>query len=166
MMTAKQNRLQLLAGAGLAAIAVAGLGALTTQLGPWYYSLTLPTWKPPDWLFGPAWTVIFGLAAASGFIALSRSPRHSAVSARILALFAINGTLNILWSVLFFRLHRPDWALLEVLLLWFSIAALMAVISRASRLASLLLLPYLLWVTFAAALNYSVVQLNAPFSPA
>jgi benzodiazapine receptor len=164
MMAAKQNRLQLLAGAGLAAIAVAGLGALTTQLGPWYYSLSLPKWKPPDWLFGPAWTVIFGLAAASGFIALSRSPRHSAVSARILALFAINGTLNILWSVLFFRLHRPDWALLEVLLLWFSIAALMAVISRASKLASLLLLPYLLWVTFAAVLNYSVVQLNAPFS--
>jgi tryptophan-rich sensory protein len=165
MMTAKQNRVQLLAGAGLAAIAVAGLGALTTQLGPWYYSLSLPAWKPPDWLFGPAWTIIFGFAAASGFMALSRSPRHSASSARILALFAINGTLNILWSVLFFRLHRPDWALLEVILLWISIAALIAVISRLSKLASLLLLPYLLWVSFAAVLNYSVVQLNAPFSP-
>jgi translocator protein len=165
MITAKQNRTQLMVGAGLAAIAVGGLGALTTQLGPWYYSLSVPMWKPPDWLFGPAWTVIFGLAAASGFIALSHLPRHSAASARILALFAINGILNILWSALFFRLHRPDWALLEVILLWCSIAALMVVIGRTSKRASSLLLPYLLWVSFAAALNYSVVQLNAPFSP-
>jgi len=159
-----RNRMQLLIGAALAAIAVAGLGALTTQLGPWYYSLTLPSWKPPDWLFGPVWTLIFGLAAASGFIALSNSPRHTRTSARILALFAINGILNILWSALFFRVHRPDWALVEVGLLWLSIAALMIVIGGKSRLASALLIPYLVWVTFAAVLNYSVVRLNAPFA--
>jgi benzodiazapine receptor len=163
MIAARGSRAQLLIGAALAAIAVGGIGALTTQLSPWYYSLNLPSWKPPDWLFGPAWTLIFGLAAASGFIALSHSPRHSPASARILALFAINGILNILWSALFFRLHRPDWALLEVGLLWLSIAGLMLLTGRVSKLASALLLPYLVWVTFAAVLNHAVVKLNAPF---
>jgi tryptophan-rich sensory protein len=147
--------------AALAASLVAGLGALTTDLGPWYYHLTLPRWKPPDWLFGPVWTLIFTLTAISGYLSWSRG-RHDAVSARILALLIINGILNIAWSALFFRLHRPDWALLEVGLLWLSIVALMVMTWRRSQLASWLLLPYLVWVTFATVLNFSVVQLNFP----
>ncbi len=151
-----------MAAAALAALGVGAVGALTTQLGPWYYSLALPSWKPPDWLFGPAWTLIFGLAAMSGYLSWSRAPRNDVSQARILALFAINAMLNISWSVLFFRLHRPDWSLLEVSLLWLSIVALMVMTSRSSRLASLLLLPYLLWVSFAAFLNLSIVRLNGP----
>ncbi|MBS0579159.1 MAG: tryptophan-rich sensory protein [Proteobacteria bacterium] len=146
--------------AALAATGVAAVGALTTELGPWYYNLALPGWKPPDWLFGPAWTLIFGLAAISGYLSWSRAPRNDVLQARIIALFAINALLNIAWSVLFFRLHRPDWALLEVILLWLSIVALMVMTYRSSRLASLLLLPYLLWVSFAGVLNYSIVRLN------
>jgi tryptophan-rich sensory protein len=151
-----------MAAAALAAMAVGAMGALTTELGPWYYNLTLPSWKPPDWLFGPAWTLIFGLAAMSGYLSWSRAPRNDLSQARILALFAINALLNIAWSVLFFRLHRPDWALLEVTLLWASIVALMVMTYRSSRLASLLLVPYLLWVSFAAVLNLSIVRLNGP----
>jgi translocator protein len=153
----------LLLGAALAAISVGGLGALVTELGPWYYGLHKPSWQPPDWLFGPVWTLIFALAALSGFLALSHSPRHTRTSARILSLFAVNGVLNILWSALFFKLHRPDWALVEVGLLWLSIAALIVVTAPESRLASVLLVPYLVWVTFAAVLNYKIVELNAPF---
>jgi benzodiazapine receptor len=148
--------------AGLAACAVAGLGALITELGPWYYELAVPSWKPPDWLFGPAWTFIFGCAAVSGYLSWSKAPRYSANHARVLALFAVNGMLNIAWSVLFFRLHRLDWALLEVALLWLSIVGLMVFTARSSKLASWLLLPDLLWVTFAGALNLELVRLNGP----
>jgi translocator protein len=153
-----------LLAAALLASGVAALGAVVTDLGPWYYHLNLPAWKPPDWAFGPAWTLIFALAALSGYYSYISGPRD-AREARILALFLVNGLLNIAWSVLFFRLHRPDWALLEVALLWLSIVALMGLSMRRSPRASWLLLPYLLWVSFAAVLNYSVVQLNGPVPP-
>ena len=76
---------------------------------------------------------------------------------------SVNAAANILWSVLFFRLYRPDWAFIEVWLLWTSILALLAHLGRASRLAAALLLPYLAWVSTAAYLNYTIIQLNGPF---
>lgn len=145
-----------------AAVAVAGLGGLMTDIGPWYLGLKQPAWKPPDWAFGPAWTVIFALAAASG-VAAWRSAPSRADREWLLALFALNGFLNVLWSLLYFRLRRPDWALLEVGLLWLSVLLLMVVTGRYSRKASLLLAPYLLWILFAAALNWATVRLNGPF---
>lgn len=148
--------------AALAACLVAGLGALLTDIGPWYYALREPPWKPPDWLFGPAWTFIFACAALSGYLCWVKSPPYSPNAARVLALFTINGVLNIAWSLLFFRLHRLDWALLEVVLLWLSIAALVVLTARASKVSSALLLPYLLWVSFAGALNYTLLRLNGP----
>ena len=81
----------------------------------------------------------------------------------MLCLFAANAFLNVLWSLLFFRLRRPDWALYEVGFLWLSIVVLAAYLGRFSRPSAVWLAPYLLWVTFAAALNFKVVQLNAPF---
>jgi tryptophan-rich sensory protein len=149
--------------AALAASAVAALGALSTRLGAWYYHLAKPTWQPPDWLFGPAWTLIFALAAIAGVI-YWRSERGTAARGSILAAFALNGFLNTLWSLLFFRLERPDWALHEVGLLWLSIALLILLLARASRMAAALMLPYLAWVSFAAFLNWKIVQLNTPFS--
>jgi len=148
--------------AALAAIALALLGALSTDIGAWYASLREPAWKPPDALFGPAWTLIYACAAAAGVRAWTRT-RERARREWILAALALNGTLNVLWSLLFFRLHRPDWALMEVGALWASIMLLMWLLGRQARSAAWLLLPYLLWVTFAAALNASVVELNAPF---
>ena len=159
------GRLRAIVLAAMAAMAVAGLGALVTDLGPWYYSLQEPFWKPPDWLFGPAWTVIFTLAAVSGYLFWVRSPRAGADQARVLALFAVNGLLNIAWSMLFFRLHRLDWALLEVVLLWLSILGLIYLTARTSKTASLLLLPYLVWVSFAGCLNLAVLRLNGPTGP-
>ncbi len=145
-----------------AAIAVAGLGGLMTDIGPWYLSLKQPAWKPPDWAFGPAWTIIFALAAASG-VAAWRSAPSQASREWLLGLFALNGFLNVLWSLLYFRLQRPDWALMEVGLLWLSVLLLMVVMGRYSRTASLLLAPYLVWIAFAAALNAATVRLNGPF---
>lgn len=149
-------------GAALAACAVAALGALATDLGPWYQSLRQPAWKPPDVLFGPAWTIIFALCALAGLEALRQAPDRAA-RRRIVALFGVNGTLNVLWSLLFFRVQRPDWALAEVGLLWASILLLIVVLRRHSARAGWLLLPYLVWVAFAAALNLAVVRLNGPF---
>ena len=148
--------------AALAALGVAVLGGLMTELGTWYYGLRQPAWKPPDWLFGPAWTVIFALVAIAGLQAWERAPDRAARE-WLLALFALNAFLNVLWSLLFFRLRRPDWALIEVGLLWLSIVLMIVVLAQRYRPAAWLLAPYLAWVTFAATLNAAVVQLNAPF---
>jgi tryptophan-rich sensory protein len=148
--------------AALSAIAVAGLGALTTDLGPWYYRLQKPDWQPPDWLFGPAWTLIFALAALAGVL-YWKQPANRSARLQVLAAYALNAFLNTLWSLLFFRLKRPDWALYEVGFLWLSILLLILLISRGSRSASSLLAPYFVWVSFAAMLNWKIVQLNAPF---
>ena len=141
---------------------VAGLGALTTDLGPWYFRLHKPAWEPPDWLFGPAWTLIFALAALAGVIYWTRwTNRNDRL--RMVAAFALNAFLNTFWSLLFFRFERPDWALYEVGSLWLSIVLLIVLLARGSRTASWLLLPYLGWVSFAALLNWKIVQLNMPF---
>ena len=144
-----------------ATIAVATLGALVTDLGPWYQALHMPPWKPPDWAFGPIWTLVFGTAMLAGLAAWKARPTPL-YRGRLLALFLVNALLNIAWSVLFFRLHRPDWAFGEVLLFWLSIAALVAMAGRASRAAAALLLPYLVWVSVAACLNLAIVRLNPP----
>ena len=148
--------------AALAALALAMLGMTITELGPWYRSLRLPGWTPPDPVFGAAWTTIFALAAVSAATAW-RAAETRRDAETIIGLFALNGFLNILWSMLFFRLHRPDWALFELILLWLSIVLLMVVCGRRSILAAVLLLPYLVWVSFAGFLNWQVVQLNGPF---
>jgi translocator protein len=148
--------------AALAATAAGALGAWMTDLSPWYYGLREPAWKPPDWLFGPAWTLIFALAAMAGVVAWRRAPSQRE-RFWLIALFAVNVNLNILWSGLFFRLQRPDYALVEVAFLWLSILALILALRRYAPKAAWLLAPYLAWVTFAAVLNYAVVQLNAPF---
>ena len=151
------------AAAGVTAVAVGG--AVLTELGPWYYGLRKPSWQPPDWLFGPAWTVIFILEAAAGVITWHAVDGPGAATL-LIGSFALNGVLNIIWSLFFFKMHRPDYALREVGFLWLSIAAMMAVVGTYAGLAWLFLLPYLLWVSFASFLNYTIVRLNAPFGRA
>jgi translocator protein len=149
--------------AALGVVAVAGLGGLATELGPWYRALKQPWWQPPDWAFGPAWSVIYLLSAIAAVRVWlrARSPRKRALW---LAALAANGAINVFWSWLFFKARRPDWALAEVVLLWLSIGLLIVLARRHDVIAALLLVPYLLWVTFAASLNYAVVRLNAPFA--
>lgn len=148
--------------AAFAATLVAVLGATVTDTGPWYQSLTQPRWAPPPAAYGVGWTVIFALAALAGVTAW-RAMRNRRESDWLIGLFALNGFLNILWSLLFFRFHRPDWAVIEVIALWVSILLLIVFIWRRSIPGALLLLPYLGWVTFAGYLNMTIVRLNAPF---
>ena len=151
-----------LAVAFVLSYATAGIGGALTDLGPWYYALRQPDWKPPDAVFGIVWTTIFTLCALSAWLAW-RAADTATLKRRVLGLFGLNAVLNILWSALYFKLQRPDWALLEVALLWLSIVALIVGLWRLSRPASLLLLPYLVWVSIASLLNLATVQLNGPF---
>jgi len=137
-------------------------GATLTRVGPWYRALRKPWWNPPEWLFAPAWTVILGLAAWGGVLAWTSSPPEAHL--KIALLFAVNIFFHMLWTPLFFSLRRPDWALIEVVFLWLSVAALIIGLAPYSSQASWLLVPYLLWVSFAGYLNLKIVRLNSPFS--
>ena len=141
----------------------AGIGGALTELGPWYFSLRHPDWKPPDVAFGVIWTTIFTLCAISAWLAWQATSTR-ALRWRVIVLFGANAVLNILWSALYFKLQRPDWALVEVVFLWLSIVALIVGLWRVSRGASGLLIPYLVWVSVAAVLNYETVVLNGPFA--
>lgn len=151
-----------IAVAGIAASGVALTGGLLTDVGLWYQSLLKPSWQPPDAAFGPVWTLIFVLAAASAVAAWRRAANASA-RWWVVSLFAVNGGLNVLWSALFFAMKRPDFALIEVVVLWLSILLPIVLFWRGARIASYLLTPYLAWVTFATALNLAIVRLNGPF---
>lgn len=150
---------------GLGAILLSAAGGLLTKIGPWYRALRKPSWQPPDWAFGPAWTIILGLAAWSASLAWEAAP-DSGARTLVVVLFGVNATLHLLWTPLFFNLRRPDWALAEVGFLWASILAPIVLLAPISPLASALLAPYLAWVTFASFLNLAIVKLNRPFGRA
>ncbi len=147
---------------GGCAIALLVAGGLATPIGPWYKALRKPSWQPPGWAFGPAWTLLLGLAAWSAAIAWNAAPdaatRHS-----VIILFAVNAICHFAWSPLFFAMRRPDWALIEVVFLWASLVALIVGLWPISPFAAALIIPYFAWVSFAAVLNRAIVRLNGPF---
>jgi len=150
----------LVAGGG--AVLLGGLGGLMTPIDGWYAGLNKPSWQPPNWAFGPAWTLILGLAAWSAVVAWNAAP-DGAAHTRVVVLFAVNALCHAAWSPLFFRLRRPDWALIEVVFLWSSLVALIVGLWPIAHMASLLIVPYFLWVSFAAWLNRVIVVMNRPF---
>lgn len=148
--------------AAIWAILLLAVGGLLTEIGPWYRQLRKSPWQPPDWLFGPAWTILLGLAAWA--LVLAWNGADSDAERRDVAiLFGVNFVAHLVWSPLFFKLKRPDWALIEMPFLWFSLIAMLFVLPRTSELASWLIVPYFIWVSFAACLNYEVVRRNKPF---
>lgn len=151
---------QALLVAAAVAAAVLVIGGLATRIGPWFHALRKPSWNPPNWLFGPMWTLIAALAVWAAAKAWVAAPD---AHARILWLFGVNALAHMAWSPLFFTLQRPDWALLEVPLLWLSVLALIVGLAPLSASAAALLVPYIVWVSVAAALNLAIVRLNGPF---
>jgi len=151
-----------LGGTALAAVIVAVAGGVLTETGPWYRALKKPSWKPPDWAFGPVWTVILVLAAISAALAWEAAT-DPGDKAKVLTVLVVNSVLNIAWSGIFFKMKRPDWALVEVVVFWFSILALVVVLGGQSALAGWLMVPYLAWVSVATFLNYRIVRMNGPF---
>ena len=148
--------------AAVLALILAGAGGFLTEVGPWYRQLRKPRLQPPDWAFGPAWTLILGAAAVAGVLAWHGATTPAART-QVALLFGANWVLHLLWSPLFFKLKRPDWALAENALLWLSVLALVIGLRPFSIVASWLFVPYLLWVSFAFWLNWAIVRLNAPF---
>lgn len=146
------------------AILLGGAGGALTTIGVWYRNLKKPSWQPPDWLFGPAWTVILGLAAWAAVLAWEGAADADG-RRTVIILYAVNFVAHFLWSPLFFTLRRPDWALVEVVFLWASVLALCIGLAPYSVLASWLIVPYLAWVSFASLLNLAIVRLNGPFRP-
>ncbi len=139
--------------------AAAALGSVATasSVGGWYRSLVKPPWTPPDWVFGPVWTL---LNAAMGVAAWLVWRSTATVRKRALALFAVQLGLNVAWSRLFFALRRIDLALVEMAALWVAIALILMAFAGASSAAAWLLAPYLAWVSFAAVLNAVLLRLN------
>ena len=139
----------------------AGLGSLLTtpSIGGWYTALLKPSWTPPNWVFGPVWTALYLAMAIAAWLVWRRAGFAGAKLA--LALFAAQLILNVCWSAIFFSAHLPGLAFAELVVLWLLILATLVAFWPLSRAASWLMLPYLLWVAFAGALNYAIWRLNA-----
>jgi benzodiazapine receptor len=141
--------------------AVAGLGSRWTvkEVKGWYRALRRPPIAPPNWLFGPVWTILYSMMAVAAWL-VWESPQSSARSLG-LALFMTQLALNLAWPWLFFRKHMLGLAAIEIFILWITIALTLWLFASLSSLASWLLVPYVAWVAFAAALNFAFWRLNA-----
>ena len=136
------------------------LGSVFTipSITSWYSHLNKPLFNPPNWIFGPVWTTLYLLMGISFFLILEKKLKKQ--KNFLIILFSAQLFLNFLWSVIFFGMHLPGPAFINIVLLWISIVLLIINFWKFSRLASLLLMPYLLWVSFASLLNLAVVLLN------
>ncbi|WP_092501130.1 TspO/MBR family protein [Meinhardsimonia xiamenensis] len=152
--------LLLLAPFLLAVIAAAASGVIFPAAGPWYQSLNAPSFQPPNWLFGPVWTVLYLMIAVCGARLAVQAGQGAGLAGFALGLWALQITLNALWTPTFFGAHALGAALVIIGALWLSIAALMATALQIDRLAGWLLAPYLGWVSFAAVLNWAFWRLN------
>lgn len=160
--------MDLVSGIGLLAFLAANLAAASTgaffQPGAWYAGLAKPSWCPPDWLFGPAWAVLYLSIAVAGWLVWREAGLDGAGAA--LGIYAVQLLLNAGWSAIFFGLRRMDLAFYELLVFWVSIAATILAFAPIHIGAALLLLPYLAWVTFAGVLNFAIWRLNPATAPA
>ena len=141
------------------ALALGGGTAIGVATGPdaWFAALAKPSFNPPGWVFGPAWTTLYAMMGIADFL-VSREGGARATNAR--RIYRVQLVLNGLWSVLFFGMRSPLAALVEIAFLWVAIVMTIAAFWRVSRLAAALLVPYLLWTTFAAMLNGAIWAKN------
>ncbi|HUU91548.1 MAG TPA: TspO/MBR family protein [Phycisphaerae bacterium] len=141
--------------------AAAGIGSVFTSgsVSEWYPSIEKPSWTPPGWIFGPVWTALYTLMAVAAWVIWRKEGWAGARAA--LVLYAVQLALNAAWSPLFFGLRMPGVAFAELVVLWMAIIATAVAFWKKSPLAGALLVPYVLWTTFAAALNLAIWRLNA-----
>jgi len=142
-----------------ACVLVALTGAFIRP-GEWYERLVKPSWRPPNRLFPPVWSILYVMIAVSGWL-IWREAGFSGAAVP-LTVFFVQLALNAAWTPIFFGLHRIDLGLATIILVWMSIVATIVVFYPVSSLAAFLLIPYLLWVTFAVALNLSIWRHNPP----
>lgn len=140
-----------------ASFAAAALGGVTTagSVRDWYPTIAKPSWNPPSWIFGPVWTALYAMIAVAAWLVWRRVGWGGA-----LVWFALQLALNATWSPVFFGLHRIGLALVNIILLWVAIAGTTVAFWRVVPVAGILFVPYLAWVSFAAALNFAIWRLN------
>ena len=126
--------------------------------GEWYAGLVKPAWNPPGWLFGPVWTALYTMMAIAAWLVWRRGGWEWQRGPLLLFLFQL--LLNALWMPIFFGLHRPGLGFAEIVLLWFAIAGTIALFRRVNSATTWLLVPYLLWVSYATALTFALWRLN------
>lgn len=125
----------------------------------WYATLTKPALNPPSWIFGPVWTTLYALIGIALFIVWKKGWDRSDVR-KALFVFGLQLVLNATWSIVFFGLQSPAWAFVNIIAMWFAIVWTMILFYKISKPAMWLLVPYILWVSFAMYLNYSIWILN------
>jgi translocator protein len=141
-----------------------GLGASAGMLfGPdaWYATLLKPTWNPPPWLFGPVWTLLYASRAVALWMVRREPENDAGLRRRALLLFSIQFVLNLAWTPIFFGLRSPGLAFVEICLLWIALLMTLLTFGRLRSLAGYLMLPYLLWVSFALVLNGTIWLMNS-----
>lgn len=145
----------------LAPLAAGAIGSVFTvsTIPGWYATLVRPGFTPPNWLFGPAWTLLYILMGSALFFVWKATADKTAKT-RAIGIFVFQLILNTLWSFIFFGLHKIGLALIEIAILWLAILATILAFSKISRTAAWLLAPYILWVSFAGYLNCSLFLLN------
>jgi benzodiazapine receptor len=142
--------------------AAVGSAATTPAITGWYANLVKPSFSPPNWLFGPVWTALYiFMAIALWRVWESKKKKNAKEKRRAVTYFYIQLVLNVLWSILFFALQSPALAFIEILVLWAAIYVTIKKFFKVSALAGWLLVPYILWVSFAAVLNFAVMLLNS-----
>lgn len=153
------TRNQTLALIGWLALCFAASGsAVFVTIGGWYASLLKPSWNPPAWIFGPAWTLLYTMMAVAAWLIWREGGWKK--QRRALRFFLAQLLLNALWTPLFFGLHHPALAFAEIVVLWLVLATTLRLFWLVKKAAGLLLVPYLAWTTFAAALNFAIWRLN------
>ncbi len=137
------------------------LGSLATtpSIGTWYKTLAKPSFNPPNAVFGPVWITLYLMMSIALFLVWKQGSVTKGVKPALI-IFFVQLALNTLWSILFFGLHQPGWAFLEIIILWLFILLALLLFWRLSWAAGILLLPYLLWVSFASVLNFALWRLN------
>ena len=141
----------------LAVGAIAGI-ATSNNVTTWYPGLNKPSFNPPNWLFAPVWTALYIMMGISLYLVWTQPA--SARRSRALTIFFTQLALNFLWSFLFFEYHLIGWALIEIILLWLALLTCIVSFSKIHKPATWLLIPYLLWVSFATLLNAAIYILN------
>lgn len=140
---------------------IIGSAFTTSSVAGWYAGIVKPAFNPPAWVFGPVWTTLYALMGVAAFLVWKQKEIANDRKVKIaLGVFGIQLFLNAVWSIIFFGLHSPGWALVNIAALWLAILWSMVVFYKISKPAAYLLVPYLLWVSLASYLNFAIWALN------
>jgi tryptophan-rich sensory protein len=132
----------------------------TSAISSWYAGLNKPVFNPPNWIFGPVWTLLYIMIGVSIYLVWINKEKKKGMKKKAFWIFGIQLFLNFIWSILFFGNHLISFAFVDIILLWIAIIFNMYFCYKISKISSCLLFPYLLWVSFASVLNFAILILN------